>query len=520
MTISEQLIDEQNIIVDSDDPKIIISAGPGSGKTYTIIKKAIKELKLLEENSTNKGIVLCSFTREAALELEKRLTRNIHSNFSFIGTIDSFLLTDIINPFKNRILKRIKPNSKLITTKLKISIPPFGKHEVVNILTFQGLTEENINRVKEYYNNWILKLLSGKYEVSFAAYLFAGKALEIVPELKNYIKTRYQSIYVDESQDLNYYQIRFINKLIEFTGINCYLIGDKHQSIYSFRGARPEMFYSMVNHGFVELKITHSARCHYNILEFSRRVVGESTDTQKLYNDSQVIIDFCIAENIAQLINFNNYFILVEKNDDAHSIYNTCLKNGITNIIYSKRIELSDKSFTDNYYDILEELIKFYFNHSNKNPKLTYSIEDLTRFLSPLLDETKLSIRKLSILPHEKLIDYVIKIFKYGDVELSEEIKFEISNQMEDIVYRNYYIRVSNANRIMTIHSSKGLEANCVFVVLTRNSFNISEETKRKLFVAFTRAKNQLFIGFLGSEESRLEQVINQVYQNTFDLTE
>lgn len=520
MMISEQLINEQNRIVDSDHQRIVISAGPGSGKTYTIIKKAVKELKLIEEQSINKGVVLCSFTRESALELEKRLARSIYNNFSFVGTIDSFILTDIINPFKNRILKRIKTNSKLITSKLKISIPPFSKNELVNILTLQGITKENKDQVIHYYNNWVLNLLNSKYEVSFAAYLFAGKALELVPELRNYIKTRYQSIYVDESQDLNYYQIKFLEKIIKFTSINCYLIGDKRQSIYSFRGARPEMFYSMVEHGFIELKITYSARCHYNILEFSRRIVGESNETQRLINNSKVVINSSIMKNIVQLKNFDSYFILVEKNTDAHSIYNTCIENNITNVIYSKRIELSDKLFTDNYFDILEELLKFFFNHRNMNPKLTYSIEELSRYLSPLLDETMLNSKKLNILPHEKLIDYVIKIFKYGEVELSEVVKSEISKQMDDSVYRNHYLRVKNVNRIMTIHSSKGLEADSVFVLLSRNGYNIDDETKRKLFVAFTRAKNQLYIDFFGSEKSKLEQYINLIYQNTFDVTE
>ena len=517
MRISEDLILEQNLIIESDAPKVVISAGPGAGKTYTIIKKATKELSEFEEKSINKGVVLCSFTREASLELEKRLQANIQSEFTYVGTIDSFVLTDLINPFKNRILKRMRPGTNIINSKLKISIPSLDKNLRVNILTKQGVTDYNKKEILEYYDKWITDLTNGKYEVSFAAYLFAGKALEKVPELQEYFKTRYQSIYIDESQDLNDFQIRFINKVIQFTNVNCFLIGDKRQSIYSFRGARPDLFYSMVDKGFLELKITHSARCHYNILEFSRRIVGESNDTNKLVNDKRVTINFPIIDSLKSLGSLDDYFILVETNAEASFMYQKCLENKIENVIYTKRFEInSNKDFSDNYYDICEEIAKFYYNHKNTNPNLTYSIEELSHFLEPLVDASKLKLSKLSIMTSETSIEYLTKIFNLGGVAIPEEVKNEISMQLSQEVHKNHYIRMKGINRIMTIHSAKGLEATYVFVQFERKSYSINDETRRKLFVAFTRAKERLVIGFIGDSLSPIENHIRNCYINTF----
>lgn len=519
MKISEELISEQNTIIESEDSRIVISAGPGSGKTYTLTKKAVKELKMFEDNNVNKGVILCSFTRESALDLNKKINNLIENNYMFIGTIDSFLLTCVINPFKNRILKVMKPDSKLITDKLKVSIPSLNRNELVNIITREGLTSFNQQKVVSFYNDWINNLIDSRYEVSFAAYIFAGKAVEVVPELKSYIMNRFHSIYIDEAQDLNYFQVRFIKKLIEATSINCYLIGDKRQSIYGFRGAKPDLFYSMVDdEGFVEHKITHSVRCHYHILEFSRRIVGESIEKTKLLDDKKVINNYSIINHLGILKDLNDYFILVESNEEAEQIYLKCLDKGLTNIIYSRKINIeSDRSFSDNYYDLVEEILKFYYNHTNIIPEYTYSIEKLFIFLEPHISNAKLKESYLAIQNGETVVEYLERIFLLGDATIPQSVLTELNDQLNHAIYKSQYILYRNVNRIMTIHSSKGLEAEYVFMQFRRKTFAINDETKRKLFVGFTRAKERLLIGFDGDILSPVENHINNVFNETFE---
>lgn len=515
--ISQGLMDEQDAIINSNSKKMIILAGPGSGKTYTIIKKAKKELSKLKFQKINKGIILCSFTNEATFELKKKLENHLYNDFSFVGTLDSFIFKIIINPFKNRILRKIDSSPKVIRNKLTFSKPSLRLSHKTQALTREGYNKNNKGDIFKYSKYWIKNFISGRYEISFPTYLFSELALNELVDLRSYLEARFSSMYIDEAQDLNTFQMKVIKKMIEVIDINCYLVGDKRQSIYSFRGAKPELFYSMRKEpNFNEYLITHSARCHYNILEFSRRIVGENQTLSKLENNGRVKINYSILDNLESLNNINNYFILVETNIEAQNLYTQCLRSEITNIIYSRRMELNkNKDFSDNYYQIIEEILKFFFNHKNKNPKLTYSIENLIDLLERIIDTKKINQKKFSI-NEDNFINYLKKIFFLGKIKIPEKVLDEISEQVNQDIYKNHYIRYSKKNRIMTIHSSKGLEAEQVFLNFTRKRYKVDEEMKRKLFVAFTRAKNKLFIGFNGTDESKLEKYINDIFERTF----
>ena len=98
----EILKKQQGKIIQSKDRKIVVSAGPGSGKTYTIVKKIEQEF-LCEEK--NKNIIVTSFTKEASKQLKEKITACVDVNDSYIGTLDSFVLKEIIEPYKNRYLR-------------------------------------------------------------------------------------------------------------------------------------------------------------------------------------------------------------------------------------------------------------------------------------------------------------------------------------------------------------------------------------------------------------------------------
>lgn len=70
---------------------------PGSGKTYTIVKKIEK---ILEKSYEYQGIIAISYTKKASRELEQRCKMTgISMKSSFFGTIDNFYISEIIMPF-------------------------------------------------------------------------------------------------------------------------------------------------------------------------------------------------------------------------------------------------------------------------------------------------------------------------------------------------------------------------------------------------------------------------------------
>lgn len=73
---------------------IVVTAKPGSGKTYTVVEKIAKVLPLLPDYQ---GVIAISFTNKASDELKSRCKlRGIAQKQSFFGTIDKFYISQII----------------------------------------------------------------------------------------------------------------------------------------------------------------------------------------------------------------------------------------------------------------------------------------------------------------------------------------------------------------------------------------------------------------------------------------
>ena len=82
------MLDEyQQEIVNSNEPRIIVEAGAGSGKTYTLTERV---KRLLLDGVEPSNMVIITFTRMAAEELKERLVDVPGIGDCFVGTIHSF----------------------------------------------------------------------------------------------------------------------------------------------------------------------------------------------------------------------------------------------------------------------------------------------------------------------------------------------------------------------------------------------------------------------------------------------
>lgn len=198
--LKEVLDEQQSKIINDNTKYLCVSACPGAGKTYTLVKKIEKELEVLEEYQ---GIIACSFTKAASNEIKGRLnTVNNKLSNCFIGTIDSLIMNLIIFPFLNRYLFHIgKINRRIAISSIVIN----NKQE---INSYVRNYDRNCNvrmEADDYIRKWYKKLNDGIYEISFPAYILARQIVEY--DLFNkYFSIRFPSIYIDEAQDLNYFQ--------------------------------------------------------------------------------------------------------------------------------------------------------------------------------------------------------------------------------------------------------------------------------------------------------------------------
>ena len=476
--LKKELDRQQGIIIDDKSKYICVSACPGAGKTYTLVNKIVKELDELKEFQ---GIIACSFTKESSKEIMQRLNNNDKLDNSYIGTIDSFIMKLIIFPYLNRYLF----SRNLITKRVEITKILIDNDKRLN--NFVRYYDSNTTLRKEanlYAKEWLNDLISGTYSISFPAYILATSIIKM-DIFKDYFSLRYPTIYIDEAQDLNYFQHMMLNSLKENTNINIVLLGDPNQSIYQFRGAKPSLFRNLFNQGYNHREITVSVRCHPSILHYANKIFNNNI--QKNFEDShvQVIDDF----NLDFLRSLNgNVFILVENNKTAINIYED-LKNDF-DIYFSKGLDDIPDDYIKNK-EVIDELIKYYVNYDNENDRYKYPIDELFLYLNNYIKNIK---RKYFKLQNRTFVDFIMDISILIGIEISRETVEKIYQKLNDEKYKYYYYISDKMNKIMTIHSSKGLESNDVVIIL-ETPYNINnEEFKNKLFVAITRAKKNVYI--------------------------
>lgn len=193
-----------------------------------------------------------------------------------------------------------------------IYVKTIGRYLTVNELVRFYDIYQNYQKVgNQYYNEWLEKLKNNEYEISFPSYFFASYIVKM-EIFKNWFNNKYNTIYIDEAQDLNYFQHYFFDILKKYTNVNIVMVGDANQSIYQFRGARPDLFRKLIEKGYFEYKIDVSVRCHPSIIYYANKIFDKSI-TKKFNTDSKVqMIDYIDKEFLNSLP--NNTFILTESN--------------------------------------------------------------------------------------------------------------------------------------------------------------------------------------------------------------
>lgn len=478
LKLKEQLDEQQSEIIGDTHKYLCVSACPGAGKTYTLVNKVNQELQSLKDYQ---GIIACSFTKESSKEIKERL-RKINKNIDncYIDTIDSFIMNLIIKPFLNRYLL----NKRIINKRIEIMSTIIDNDKNLNLYTrLYDKNDEVKKEANEYAKCWLENLKQGIYSISFPTYMLAESIVKM--KLFNQLfAIRFPTIYVDEAQDLNYFQHRLLKALKENTDINIVLFGDPNQSIYQFRGARPELFNNLKNEGYYLKKITLSVRCHPSILFYANRIFEGNIVKNFDVSHVQIIdqLDLELLRNLNDKI-----FILVETNDKAVELYEK-FKDSF-DVLYSKKLDKMPNDYNLNQH-VLDELIKYYLNYDNIKDRYKYPIEDLMFFLRSISDKLKEKDFKIK---NKTFHDFMIDSINILNIAVSEGTVDIIEQKLMEEKYMYYYYIIEKNNKIMTIHSSKGLENENVIIYLS-NTYKIDEIFKNKLFVAITRAKNNVYI--------------------------
>lgn len=285
--------DSQKSAIQHGHGPMLVIAGPGSGKT-TVLTARIKYL--IENYKVNPTeILVITFTKAAAMEMQKRFEKQIGGRsgvtFGTFHAIFFYILKSAYNYSVNNIIKEETRNliirqaiekSNLETEDVNETLGNIAgeisrvKTEGVDINVYYSANcpEEEFRKIYKYYDNALKRqsLIDFDDMLLYCYDLFVKR-----PDILKKWQQKYSYILIDEFQDINKIQYDVV-KMLALPQNNVFVVGDDDQSIYGFRGSKPEIMlnfekdYSGVQKVVMDINYRSSA----NIVAAAGYVIGNN----------------------------------------------------------------------------------------------------------------------------------------------------------------------------------------------------------------------------------------------------
>ena len=418
-------------IIHDNDLKIVVAAGPGSGKTRVLVHKLAS--LLLMEDVKHEQLLMLTFSRAAATEFKKRLLNLIGNaaNYVEIKTFHSFCF-DLL-----------------------------GK--VGTLERSEDILKEALERIN---NNNV--------------------------ETSRITKT---VLVIDEAQDMDGDEYQLINSLMRHNeDMRVIAVGDDDQNIYEFRGASSKYLehFMLVNNS-VKHELVENYRSKSNLVEFTNQFVNQIQNRQKelpiipirrglgrirvvRYQSNNLILP--VVNDILSTDLRGTTCVLTKSNEEALQITGFLLNNG-----YQVKLIQANDGFS--LFNLLE--FRFFFDKLNFIEDVGLVNDDLwENAKSELNDQFRFS-NKLEI------CNTIIKDFE--ETNPKKKFKSDLVVFIRESKLEDFYNSNGESIFVSTIHKAKGREFDNVFLLL-ENFIPKTDEALRQLYVAMTRAKENLHIHY------------------------
>ena len=289
---------QKEAVMHLDGPLLIV-AGAGSGKTKVLTSRIANIIK--EKKAFPNQILAVTFTNKAAKEMQIRVSKilgsaatglswlgtfhsicakllrkhasavNLNSNFTIIDTDDQIRLIKNICKAENIDIKQLAPKYVLaIIDRWKNK--GFYPDEV--IINHKDIYEKTILPIYKVYQEKLNDLNSCDFGDLI---LHAVKILEKNQDIRSIYSKNFKYILVDEYQDTNFIQSKWLRLLSE-TNKNICCVGDDDQSIYSWRGAEIKNFleFDQVYENTKVIRLEENYRSSQNILSVASSLISNN----------------------------------------------------------------------------------------------------------------------------------------------------------------------------------------------------------------------------------------------------
>ncbi len=380
--------EQKKAVLNTEGPTLVV-AGAGSGKTKVLTSRLAYIVK--EKKAWPNQILCVTFTNKAAKEMRDRVVKNLggklsslpwlgtfhaisvkflrrhaeavglKSNFTILDTDDQKKLIKNISKAENIDAKKISPQFILAFIdkwKNKGLLPDEVKTSKKHIF------ENQILKVYKIYQNKIRDLNSCDFGDLI---LYCVKLFEKNPDIRKTYSNNFKYILVDEYQDTNFIQNKWLNLIVNENQNLC-CVGDDDQSIYSWRGAEIKNFlgFDKVYPGCKIFRLEQNYRSTKNILDSASFLISHNKDRlgKKLWTDGdkgdlvklncykngkEEAREVCniIEESIKKKISLNDIAILVRAIYQTREFEERFLKIGVNyriigGIKFYERAEVKD----------------------------------------------------------------------------------------------------------------------------------------------------------------------------------
>jgi DNA helicase II / ATP-dependent DNA helicase PcrA len=281
------------------DGPLLIVAGAGSGKTKVLTSRIAHIIN--QKKAFPNQILAVTFTNKAAKEMQNRVSKilgtsatglswlgtfhsicakllrkhasavNLNSNFTIIDTDDQIRLIKNICKAENIDVKQLAPRYILaFIDKWKNK----GQYPNEVTINHKDIYEKTILPVYKIYQQKLIDLNACDFGDLI---LHTVKILEKNDDIKDIYSNNFKYILVDEYQDTNYIQSKWLNLLAQKNKNLC-CVGDDDQSIYSWRGAEIKNFleFDQIYENTKVIRLEQNYRSTQNILSVASKLIANN----------------------------------------------------------------------------------------------------------------------------------------------------------------------------------------------------------------------------------------------------
>ncbi len=287
--------DSQKRAIRHGDGPMLLLAGPGSGKT-TVLTHRI-EYMIESQGIRPDNILVITFTKAAANEMKVRFQKLCPEvrNVTF-GTFHSVFFWILRNAYNYKGSDIVTDSEKYGAIRDSIDRHGFRydsqedfarnvvgeigcvKSDMADICSYESKTmkPDDFRVVYQEYECFLRK--HGKIDFDDML-VFTYELLSERPDICGMWRQKFKYILIDEFQDINMIQYEVV-KLLAGDDKNVFVVGDDDQSVYGFRGAAPSIMKRFPEDfpGTVIEYLNVNYRCSYDIVECSKRIIGNNSD--------------------------------------------------------------------------------------------------------------------------------------------------------------------------------------------------------------------------------------------------